>query len=516
MLVDMHGNPIQAKQLQEKQTESIAQVAQRLKQYAEHPSQGLTPATLARLLRDSEQGNLAAISDLAKDMEDKDGHLFSEISKRRRAWLKFDWNIEPPRNPSAQEKRDTAELNEILSDATWFTDLLFDLSDAVLKGFSACELRWSYIEKKQIITSYDARDQSIFKTHPDNANQLVLDDSSQNGLALTPFGWAVHIHKSKTGYIHRAGLASVLAWPFLFKNYSIRDLAEFLEIYGLPLRLGKYPIGASEQEKTTLLQAVLSIGHNAGGIIPKGMDIDFQNAASGHSDPFEAMIRWCESTQSKAILGGTLTSQADGKTSTNALGNIHMEALNDITESDLIQVAQTITRDFIYPMYALNGQSYSGPHRSPKLIFDVSEPEDLELYAKAVPLLVNTGMPIPVSWMQSKLHIPSPEKGEEVLQPPQVKKEASLKSTVALKQSEELADDLDLIQQRLSKEMQPFMDGLLKPVQQAVLKARSLSELKSDLINLSGELSIDELGSQMQKAIAVSTLLGRQQVEDGK
>ncbi|WP_413769374.1 DUF935 family protein, partial [Vibrio vulnificus] len=83
---------------------------------------------------------------------------------------------------------------------------------------------------------------------------------------------------------------------------------------------GKYPEGATEKEKATLLRAVMSIGHNAGGIIPKGMDIEFQNAADGQSDPFMAMMTWCEKSQSKAILGGTLTSQADGKTSTNALG----------------------------------------------------------------------------------------------------------------------------------------------------------------------------------------------------
>ena len=93
-----------------------------------------------------------------------------------------------------------------------------------------------------------------------------------------------------------------LVWHFLFKNYSVRDLAEFLEIYGLPVRLGKYPEGATEKEKATLLQAVLSIGHNAGGIIPRGMEIEFQNAASGQADPFVVMMDWCERSMSKAIL----------------------------------------------------------------------------------------------------------------------------------------------------------------------------------------------------------------------
>lgn len=38
------------------------------------------------------------------------------------------------------------------------------------------------------------------------------------------------------------------------------------------------------------------------------MDIEFREAAKGTSDPFMLMMSWCERTQSKAILGGTLTS----------------------------------------------------------------------------------------------------------------------------------------------------------------------------------------------------------------
>jgi phage gp29-like protein len=47
----------------------------------------------------------------------------------------------------------------------------------------------------------------------------------------------------------------------------------------LPIRVGTYPAGATKEEKWTLLKAVLSIGRDAGGIIPQGMKIDFQNAA---------------------------------------------------------------------------------------------------------------------------------------------------------------------------------------------------------------------------------------------
>ncbi len=44
---------------------------------------------------------------------------------------------------------------------------------------------------------------------------------------------------------------------------------EFLEIYGLPIRIGKYPPGATQEEKMTLQRAImLIVVENAGGTIP--------------------------------------------------------------------------------------------------------------------------------------------------------------------------------------------------------------------------------------------------------
>ncbi|MFP3454417.1 DUF935 family protein, partial [Bacillus sp. SIMBA_154] len=75
--------------------------------------------------------------------------------------------------------------------------------------------------------------------------------------ALWDHAFLIHTHKAKSGYLVRGGLHRILAWPYVFKNYSVRDLAEFLEIYGLPMRLGTYTAGATESEKFTLLRAVM-------------------------------------------------------------------------------------------------------------------------------------------------------------------------------------------------------------------------------------------------------------------
>ena len=240
-------------------------------------------------------------------------------------------------------------------------------------------------------------------------------DGDSEGEELWPCGWIVHRAQARSGITARGGLMRSLVWPYLFKNYSIRDLAEFLEIYGLPVRIGKYSAGATEEDKKTLLRAVVGIGHNAAGIIPEGMGLELLNAADGNA--YMTMISWCEKTASKIILGGTLTSQADGKTSTNALGNVHNEVRHDLLASDARQLAATLTRQLIVPLILLNRGGVD-PARMPYFEFDLSQPEDLAVYADALPKLVGIGMQIPAAWAQEKLAIPAAVEGEAVLHLP--------------------------------------------------------------------------------------------------
>lgn len=208
------------------------------------------------------------------------------------------------------------------------------------------------------------------------------------------------------------GLHRALAFPFLFKNYALNDYAEFLEIYGLPLVLGKYDIGESKEAQTKLLRAVSEIGHNARGIIPKSQEIEFLEAATkGTGEPFKTMIEWCENTVSKVILGGTLTSQSTGGTSTNALGNVHNEVRHDILKSDAMQIGSSLTR-LIGLICEVNG--WQG--RVPKFVFDLNAPEDFSLFADAMPKLAQAGLEIPVSYLYERLKIPVPKDGEPVLQ----------------------------------------------------------------------------------------------------
>ena len=60
---------------------------------------------------------------------------------------------------------------------------------------------------------------------------------------------------------------------YLFKNYTLKDWVAFCEVFGMPLRLGKYQPGASEDDKRALMQALVAIGADAAGIFPDGTAI---------------------------------------------------------------------------------------------------------------------------------------------------------------------------------------------------------------------------------------------------
>jgi phage gp29-like protein len=411
-IIDTNGNPIQSEILREPQTARLSSLR---REYANHPSRGLTPFKLARILEEAELGHLQAQADLFADMEEKDAHLFAEMAKRKNAILSVDWKIEPPRNADANEKANADYLTEILTDLPGFEDFMLGLMDAVGYGYSNVEIEWQLAESQWLPKALTPRPASWFMINYDDQNDIRLRDYSAGGAVLQPFGWVRHVHKAKSGYIARCGIHRVLAWPYLFKNYAIRDLAELLEVYGIPMRLGTYPSGVGADEKATLLRAVTELGHSAAGIIPEGMKIEFPTITQGTNNPHQAMVDWAEKSISKAILGATLTSQADGKSSTNALGKVHNEVRHDLLASDARQVAATVTRDLLYPLLALNRGVIAAAWRIPRLVFDVRELADFGAYSTALPALVNIGTPVPVSWVQKKLGIPVPVGDEPLL-----------------------------------------------------------------------------------------------------
>lgn len=519
------GQPIKMPDLQTPQTAHLTALQRELQA---HPTRGLTPSRLATILDAAEQGELTAQFELFEDMEEKDGHIASEMNKRRRACI-LEWEVVPPqKSPTPAEAKAAAQLDELLQEIPDFEDVLFDVTDAIGKGFACLEIEWHRVERFWLPKTITHRPQSWFVLHRGYRQELRLRTHQHvdgvPGQALQPFGWLTHVHKAKSGYLERSALFRQLVWTYLFKNYSVGDLAEFLEIYGIPLRVGKYPSSASEAEKLTLLRALAAIGHNAAGIIPEGMLLEFHNAATGDPKAFELMMNWCERNQSKVILGATLTSGADGKASTNALGQIHNEVRKDLRDADVRQLNTTLTRDLVYAVAALNGLAPDGPRRSPQFQLNAQETEDLTAYAEALPKLVSIGVQPTVKWAHEKLGIPMPQDGEPVLQQPAQPMPFGLAglraawpadaplAALAAATPGAAATPPQAMAQQLAAGAAPAVTGWLAQIRALVERAQSLDDIRNGLEQLLPDMTLDQYAAAMAQALAAAQLAGRYEV----
>ncbi|BCB26466.1 Mu-like prophage FluMu protein gp29 [Sulfurimicrobium lacus] len=512
-ILDQFGQPFTHQEaLAAPQTSTVTTLANT---YIQSAIDGLTPARAARILRDADNGDITAQQQLFDDMEDRDSHLQGEMAKRAGSLVDLEWSIEPPRNASAAEKSAAAWVTEVLQDYVddW-EDLLLAMMAGVGRGFAPVELSWSLLGKEQL-PSFQPQPQTWFRLSQDR-RELRLKDNSANGAALWQFGWIMHTHgKARTGYLGRLGILRSLVWPFLYRAYSVGDFAEFLETYGLPIIVGKYFSGATDAEKASLMRAVTSLGHDARAIMPVDMELEINTVTGGAGRSHHlAMVEWAEKAISKAILGATLTSGADGKSSTNALGKIHNEVRRDILRSDARQIAGTLTRDLIYPMIALNKGGIDGLRRCPRLVFDTGEAEDIKLFSEALPPLVDLNMEIPVDWAHGKLRIPRPKDGEAVLRkapaaPAPDQGAGTAAATAALTASVQGRDEFDVLGDELAGDWERVTDPLVAPIAALAGEVDSYEAFQARLPALIQGMDETELADALAQGQFAARLWGK-------
>lgn len=520
-ILDQYGNPIDRVVLDEPQT---ARVASLQNQYLTPMLGGLTPARLARTLQAADQGNLIEQHRLFSDMEERDGHIRAEMDKRKNVIVALSWEIVPPRNATAAEKATAEWVSEVLQDAVDpIEDLILALMDGIGHGFAPVELEWRK-EGAELLPSFHPRPQEWFRLSQDRT-RLHLSDGSVDGAPPLPFGWVTHTQgKAKTGYLGRMGLYRTLVWPFLYKAYALGDFAEFLETYGLPIIVGKYFSGATADEKASLMRAVTALGHDARAIMPQEMTLEVQKVTGGAGDSAHlSMMAWAERSESKSILGQTLTADTGAKGGgSHALGKVHNEVRHDIRDSDARQLAATLTRDLVYSLIALNRGGIDSLARCPRFVFNVSEPEDLAAYAEALPKLVGVGFHVPRTWAQEMLHIPEPKEGEDILIMKEVPAAAPVQvipSETALAAEVPVAipapaplDPSEELAQVLASALSPQWAALVDGVRTLVDQAADLTALQQSLVAAYGGQPPETIVKLMAAAIALAELKGMSDV----
>lgn len=380
-----------------------------------HPAQGLTPQRLTALLREAENGSPERYLELAEEMEEKDLHYVGVLGTRKRAVTQLEITVKASSDDARDQK--AADMVREWLDRDELQAELFDVLDALGKGFSQIEIIWDMQAREWTPARLEWRDPRWFRFDPIDGRTPLLVDGGASGNAygepLPPFKYLSHQHQAKSGLPIRGGLARAAAWGYLFKNYALKDWVSFAEIFGLPVRVGKYGPGETEENIRRLERAVSDIGADAAAVIPASMMMEFITTpgGSGQVDIYEKLCTYIDRQVSKAVKGETATTDAD----TGGLGSgaEHGDVRDDIMRSDARQLAATINRDLITPFVRLNhGQDL----KPPRVIIGQAESWDAATQMPAIKTFVELGGRVGEAAIRDKLGIEDPGKDEALLQ----------------------------------------------------------------------------------------------------
>lgn len=496
-------------------------VSQVQDKYSDYPSNGLTPQRLAAIFKEADTGDVFRQMELFDEMESKDPHLFAQLQTRKNAVTGLDYEIIPFDSDDPRDKEIAEFVSDQINGIENFEAIETDLLDAIGKGFSACEIIWGYDDGHVVAQDIRRRAQKRFFWDCMDDSLRVRTPDHAEGITLPENKFLLHIYKARSGHPSGAGILRVVAWMYLFKNYDIKDWASFAEVYGLPLRLGKYAPGASEEDKRALMQALVQIGADAAGIIPDGTSIDFINTEkTSSSDLYERLARYCDEQISKAILGQTLTSDSGG--GSYAQSKTHNDVRHDLTVADCKALASTLRRDLIRPLVLFN---FGEDKRIPYLRYDCEEAEDLQQTATIVSTLIQqTGLQVPTSYLYKKFSIPKPEPGEEIARPTtqSLTGTAPLKELLPLKQSDPepapgTQAHIDKLADTAVARSGAAFEKAFAPVLQLANRCGSLDELKTALQDdktvaaLYNSMDVADVENLLQKTMIYADLEGRAQ-----
>lgn len=366
---------------------------------------GLTPTTLATILRSAADGDHNSYLVLAEEMEERDLHYACELSKRKLAVSRLPITVE-----AYSDLAKDVEIADAVRDLVrrpGFRNLAKDLLDALGKGYAVCEILWDRTGSQWKPKAYKWRDPRFFQFDLVAREEIRLRDELDlmNGIELTPFCFIRHVPRIKSGLPIRGGIARLAAWAWMCKGYTIKDWLAFAEVFGMPFRMGRYEAGASESDKAVLRMAVANLGTDAAAIFPKSMEVELVEAAkAGSTDFFQRLADYLDAQVSRGILGQTATTQGTpGK-----LGNeeAQKEVREDIRDDDAEQLEETLNRDLVKPFIDLN----FGPQENyPVIQIRATKPENITALSEALGKLVPLGFKVEQSVIRDKLGLPDPD-----------------------------------------------------------------------------------------------------------
>ena len=467
----------------------------------DHDAQEIDPAALAVIVRDVRDGDLDAYLVLAEVMEERDPVYRSVIGTRKLAVQ----GLVPRVDPAGEDAQSIEIAEAVERDVVRkpiFRQMLWDALDGIAKGYAGIEIAWDTEGVLWKPRAYRYVDPRWFKYSGEDDRPMLRVDATKTR-PLARWEWIVHAPPLKSGRPFRAGLALPACYYYLLKTFDVASWMAFVEVFGYPLRIGKYPKDATKAERRVLAQAVMNIGRDVGAIIPMDMLVEIESMPPGSNiSHYKDLAEWADRQVEILVLGQSATTEGtEGR-----LGNAEEQdrVRRDITSADAQHMEVTVDRDVFMPYVDINfGVPAAG---YPRCRLPVPDPEDLELLVDSVVKLVPQGFRVTTADLYSRLRLTRPDDDDEILIAPGAAAGAGgtdAELHAARRRGAHAEDDLDALVG--AQEWEPITRPIYDAVQAWAAEMSSLDEARRRLPELMQRLD----GDRVVQALAADLLRAR-------
>lgn len=335
--------------------------------------------------------------DLYAEVE-KDTHVAAVLANAKLNIAGMRWDISAfqdlnEEEPSARNTAIATFVKHVLSDIGYFPQHLYNLLDAIGKGFAVSEIIWEVGKDGIVVKDILNRPQRRFQFDAVDRS-LRLRDIKQPyyGVPLPDRKFIVHRVASTWENPFGDALDQSIYWMWLFKKTIVKFWMQHLQVGASTIPIVKHPASANPKMKEEAMAIAENIRNGAYGRIPDNFEIQFAEAknASQNAEAYNQFIRMADDQIAKCVNGQTLTSESSSQTGTGtlALGAVHQETQSARDEFRAHGLEATLNQTLVKWLVDFNFANVDG---YPQFRFDMEAETDLAREAQIVQTLSNAG-----------------------------------------------------------------------------------------------------------------------------
>ncbi len=265
-------------------------------------------------------------------------YIGGPVRRRKGAVKALEWGVDKEKASSRISK----SVQAIFADLE-LERIIGEILDAVLYGYQPMEITWERVGGLVVPANIEAKPPEWFGYDEENRLRFKSRSNPIKGEELPEYKFLVA--RQEPTYANPYGVPdlSMCFWPDVFIKGGKKFWLNFAEKYGTPWAVGKTPRGTPVSEQNALADELEAMIQDAVAVIPDDSSVDIlePTGKSASSDLYRDLVMYCRSEINIALTGTDQTVEANANRASATAG---LEVADDIRDGDAGIVVETLNK----------------------------------------------------------------------------------------------------------------------------------------------------------------------------